>query len=294
MNQPNPRQDPSPRASAAPQHPAGTAAPVASMGGSRGSQPSTPSGTPSGRPSGPPLGGSGGNRFGALVIGIASLALLAALGSAVVSWRALDQARTARDIASARAPVAGPTAATVDAGSPSSPEPAGSGPTPDGGGGPEEAPRSPGQPPELNEQTVYEPQYEAQSLTLKPAECFTEMHVDLDEPRANVGSNGSEFTLSPGCQAGAPYVQLSAGVDGSEAARAGMRPQECADAIRAAPIAENAEVPLRKGGWLCISTSYAKARERRDDWRMVLVEVVSISNDRAVVIRATAWDIPED
>ncbi|WP_091095638.1 hypothetical protein [Micromonospora citrea] len=227
------------------------------------------------------------------MIGIASLALLAALGSAVVSWRALDQANTARDIASARAPVGAP-AATPDGGASSAPEPAGPTATPDGEGTPGGAPRPPGEPPELNERTVYRPNYEGQSLTLKPAECFTEMRVDLDEPRANVGSNGAEFTLSPGCQAGAPYVQLSTGVDGSEAARAGMRPQECADAIRAAPIAENAEVPLRKGGWLCIRTNYGKARERRDEWRMVLVEVVSISNDRAVVIKATAWDIPED
>ncbi|MFG3707593.1 hypothetical protein ACGF7U_23095 [Micromonospora sp. NPDC047670] len=228
------------------------------------------------------------------MIGIASLALLAALGSAVLSWRALDQANTARDIASARSPVAAPPAAPVGGGASPSAEPAGSAPTPDGGGAPGEAPRSPGEPPELNAQTVYEPWYEAQSLTLKPAECFTEMRVDLDEPRANVGSNGSELTLHPGCQAGAPYVLLGTGVEGSEAARAGMRPQECAEAIRAAPIAENAEVPLRKGAWLCIRTSFREARERRDEWRTVLVEVVSISNDRAVVVKASAWNIRED
>lgn len=285
MNQPDNQQDSSP-------HPPNPAAPRRQA--VPPPAPPSPPGTPRGHLSGPRGGGSGVNRFGALVIGVASLALLASLGSAVVSWRALDQARTARDIASARSPVAVPTTGPVGGGAPSPTEPAGSGGTPGAGGEPGEAPRSPGEPPELNEQTVYEPKYEAQSLTLRPAECFTEMRVDLDEPRANVGSNGAEFTLNPGCQAGAPYVQLSPGVDGSEAAHAGMRPQECADAIRAAPIAENAEVPLRKGGWLCFSTNFAKARERRDDWRMVLVEVVSISNDRAVVIKATAWDIPED
>ncbi|MCX4385413.1 hypothetical protein OG777_00535 [Micromonospora peucetia] len=228
------------------------------------------------------------------MIGIACLALLAALGSAAVSWRALDQARTARDIASARSPLTAPPAEPGDSGASSSPTPAGSEPAPGGSGEPGDTPRSPGEPPELNPQTVYKTSYEAQSLTLKPADCSSEMYVDLDEPRANVGFNGAEFALEADCQAGAPYIQLRSGVRGSEAARAGMKPQECWDAIRAAPIADEDEVPLRKGGWLCIHTNYTQARERRDDWRMVLIEVVSISNERAVVIRSTAWNIPDD
>ncbi|SCE68874.1 hypothetical protein GA0070607_0397 [Micromonospora coriariae] len=224
-----------------------------------------------------------------MVITVAALALLVALGSAAVSWRALDQAQTARDIASARAPVGstGPGPVSV----PSSP--AGPGDPQQPTATPEEPPRSPGTPPALNEQTVYEPEYENQSLTLKSADCFAKMRVDLDEPRANVGANGSEFSLDPGCQGGAPWIRLDDGVEGSETTAA-MKPGECYNAIRASPIAEGAEVPLRKGAWLCLSTNYAAARERRDEWRMVLVEVVSINNDRTVVIRATAWNIPEN
>lgn len=291
MKQPDPSREPSANPPAT-SHQPGTTPPSPPLGGTGVPPPWPPSATRA--PSAPPPGGTRGNRFGAVVLGIAVLALLASFGSAVVSWRALDQARTARDIASARSPLVATTATPTSSESSSRPSSSEPPETPDGGGGPGEAPRPPGQPPVLNERTVYQEKYEAQSLTLNPAKCFAEMYVDLDEPRANVGLGSSDLTFSPDCQAGAPYVQLGAGVDGSEAARAGMRPQECADAIRAAPIAENAEVPLRKGTWLCVSTSYAKARERRDDWRMVLVEVVSISNERSVVLRATAWNIPED
>ncbi|MEU8330813.1 hypothetical protein [Micromonospora sp. NPDC048839] len=155
-------------------------------------------------------------------------------------------------------------------------------------------PRSPATPPKIDAQAVYEPEYENQSLTLKTADCFKKMQVDLDDPRANVGSDASEMSLDPGCQGGAPWIRLDGGVEGSEAAAAGMKPGECYDAIRTSPIAEGAEVPLRKGSWLCVRTNFQTASAQRDDWRIVLVEVVSLGNDRAVVIRATAWNIPKD
>ncbi|TNH21473.1 hypothetical protein FHG89_31485 [Micromonospora orduensis] len=224
-----------------------------------------------------------------MVIAVAALALLVSLGSAIVSWRALDQAQTARDIASARAPVG-----STDSGpAPAPSDPATTTDSPQTTVAPEEPPRSPGTPPELSEQTVYEPKYENQSLTLKPTDCFKEMQVDLDEPRANVGSNTTDMALNAGCP-GAPFIELAAGVEGSEAASAGMKPAECNNSIRSAPIAAGAEVPLRKGSWLCIRTNYAAAREQRDRWRMVLLEVVTINNDRTTVIRVTAWNIPEN
>ncbi|MDG4758726.1 hypothetical protein [Micromonospora sp. WMMD710] len=220
---------------------------------------------------------------------MAALALLVALGSAALSWRALDQAQTARDIASARQP-AGSTSTgpgTLPSSTPGAADP------PQTPTATEEPPRSPGTPPELSEQTVYEPKYENQSLTLKPTDCFKEMEVDLDEPRANVGANTSDLALNAGCP-GAPFIRMANGVEGSEAATAGMKPAECNNAIRSAPVAAEAEVPLRKGSWLCIRTNYAAAREQRDRWRMVLLEVVTINNDRTTVIRVTAWNIPED
>ncbi|RQX11014.1 hypothetical protein DLJ58_09850, partial [Micromonospora arida] len=237
----------------------------------------------------PPASGARRGRLGFVVIAVAALALLVSLGSAVVSWRALDQAQTARDIASARAPVGstdtGPAPAPSSSAAGTDSRPASA--------TPEEPPSSPGTPPELSEQTVYEPKYDNQSLTLKPTDCFKEMEVDLDEPRANVGSNTTDMALNAGCP-GAPFVKLANGVEGSEAATAGMKPAECNNSIRSAPIAVDAEVPLRKGSWLCIRTNYAAAREQRDRWRMVLLEVVTINNDRTTVIRVTAWNIPEN
>ncbi|MEV7330246.1 hypothetical protein [Micromonospora sp. NPDC093244] len=218
---------------------------------------------------------------------MAALALLVSLGSAILSWRALDQAQTARDIASAR----GPVGSTGGVPAPSDPAPPSD--APQTSPIPEDSPRDPGTPPDIPETAVYEVEYENQSLTLRPGDCFTKMRVDLDEPRANVGTNGWEFSLDPGCQGGTPNITLSDGVEGSETTAA-MKPGECYNAIRSSPIAEGAEVPLRKGAWLCLSTNYAAARERRDEWRMVLMEVISINNDRTVVIRATAWNIPDN
>ncbi|MET8234465.1 hypothetical protein ABZS77_27705 [Micromonospora sp. NPDC005298] len=259
--------------------PGGTAPPP---GG--GPPPSFPAGP---GPADPPAAGARRGRLGLVVIAVAALALLVSLGSAAVSWRALDQARTARDIASARGPL-GPTG-----GAPAPSDPAPPSDAPQTSPAREDSPRAPGTPPDIPETAVYEVKYENQSLTLRPGDCFTKMRVDLDEPRANVGLNGWEFSLDPDCQDGAPSIGLSDGTKGSEATTA-MKPGECYDAIRSAPIAEGAKVPLRKGSWLCISTNYAAAQERRDRWRMVLVEVTSISNDRTVVIRATAWNIPEN
>ncbi|MEU4402330.1 hypothetical protein [Micromonospora orduensis] len=239
-------------------------------------------------PAEPPAAGARRGRLGLVVVAVAALALLVSLGSAVVSWRALDQAQTARDIASARGPVGSTDTAPAPSDPPAAPTDAAPTPTV-----PEDSPRPPGTPPDVRPEAVYEVEYESQTLTLKPADCFTRMSVDLDEPRANVAVNGSEFFLDPNCQGGAPVIKLRDGAQGSETTTA-MKPGECFNAIRSAPIAENADVPLRKGSWLCLSTNYAAAQERRDRWRMVLMEVISINNDRTVVIRATAWNIPED
>ncbi|MEW2445062.1 hypothetical protein [Micromonospora marina] len=217
---------------------------------------------------------------------ISVLALLVALVSSAVAWRAFDQARTARDIASAEA---GPV---PDSNRPSPPEDVvTAAPSVTIGQVPDPA-RSPGERPELNEQTVYEPKYDKQSLTLRPVECYRPMYADLDEPRANVGSDGYDILLNLGCGAGAPYLQLGAGIDASQQARPGLTPQECAEAIRSTPLGAEAKAPARKGVLICLNTSYADARQRGDRWRMVLLEVVAVGNDGGVTIQASAWNIP--
>ncbi len=229
------------------------------------------------------------SKGGLLAIGISLVALLLAFGSAVFAWRAIDQAKDAKDIAIGRAPVLAsneppatqPEPTTVDPGQTPGEESA----APDGG------PRSPGEPPALGERTVYKPHYEKQVLRLA-AQCNSWSYVDLDEPRVNVGSSGYDLRLSMGCNNAPSRFNLGYGVDGSDAAQIATKPQECADLIRAAPIPREGSVPVRKGIVICLTTDYAAARERGDEWRMVLVEVVAIGNDGAVTVQATAWDIP--
>ncbi|MBF9134486.1 hypothetical protein I0C86_36985 [Plantactinospora sp. S1510] len=220
------------------------------------------------------------------------VALLLALGSTVFAWRAIDQAKDAKDIAIGRASLPGGGPATDAPATPTGPSTTDQGQTPgDPTTAPDDVPRSPGEPPELNERTVYEPKYEKQSLVLR-ARCSYDMYADLDEPRAAVNEVGYDLRYVMGCGNDAPSLRLGDGVRGSEAARPGMTPQECVDAIRTAPIAQEGRVPVRKATMICVTTNYAAARERGDVWRMVLVEIVAVANDGAVTIQATAWNIP--
>ncbi|MFC6017031.1 hypothetical protein ACFP2T_12550 [Plantactinospora solaniradicis] len=220
------------------------------------------------------------------------MALLLALGSTVFAWRAIDQAKDAKDIAIGRLPVAGGGPATDAPEAPTAPSTADQGQTPaEATTAPDDVPRSPGEPPELNERTVYQPEYEKQSLTLR-ARCGYDMYADLDEPRARVDGAGHDLRFTAACGNEPSSLRLGEGVQGSESARPGMTPQECVDAIRTAPIAEGAKVPVRKASMICVTTNYAAARERGDVWRMALVEIVAVANDGAVTIQATAWNIP--
>lgn len=72
----------------------------------------------------------------------------------------------------------------------------------------------------------------------------------------------------------------------------GMTPQDCADKIRTAPIGLGAEIPVRQGLVLCITTSFQAARSRGDLQRMVLLEITGVGADKSVTVQVTAWDIP--
>ncbi|WP_198348200.1 hypothetical protein [Plantactinospora sp. KBS50] len=220
-------------------------------------------------------------------------AMLLAVASMMVAWRALDQARDAKSIAlSNGGQRPGPTATTPTAEPPR--------PTDSGGGGdptflePSEpdTPRSPGAPPDLNARTAYNPRYQDQTITLSAAECTSSMSADLDEPRANVASAGSDLTFYQGCGVNAARLRLGEKVDGTKSAQPGMAPQECAEQIRQAPIAGNDAIPVRKGITFCATTNYAAARESGRPWIMVLAEITGVGNDGAVTLKLTAWDIP--
>ena len=232
---------------------------------------------------------SGRARVGPLVVvGAAVLALLVALGSLAVAWRALDQARDAKAIALAdRGPqptAGGPTTA----GSPTPPvgstEPGGAGPVPD-------APRSPGSPPELNARTAYDPKYQDQAITLN-ARCGYGMYVDLDEPRANVAEAGSDLTFQRGCSNEPSTLRLGDDVTGSQSAQPGMTPQDCGERIRTAPVANDTTIPVRKGIAFCATTDYSAAQASGRPWLMVLAEITAEGNDGSVTLKLTAWTIP--
>lgn len=144
----------------------------------------------------------------------------------------------------------------------------------------------------LTEQTVYEPKYQKQPMVLQAA-CGRTMYADLDEPRAQNDEEQAEISLSISCSANLPVIRLMDGVEGSEDARPGMTPKECADKIRSALVGRDAPIPVRKGTALCITTSYHDARERRDQWRMILMQVVGVSNDGATTVELSAWNIPD-
>lgn len=238
----------------------------------------------------------GGRRLGLLAVAISLLALVVALSSTVFAWRAIDQAADAKDIAIGRGPVqpagnGGIVPATTPAGQVEEPDNGVSESPTVPAADPNDVPRSPGEPPELNDRTIYEVKYTKQTLTLN-APCNQSMYADLDEPRANVSSDAYDLRLRAGCGSDPSNLRLAEGVEGSESAKPGMTPQECADNVRRAPVPTDAPIPVRKGVMLCVMTDYAAARARGDQWRMILLEIVAVSNDGAVTIQASAWNIP--
>ncbi|MFJ6198150.1 hypothetical protein [Micromonospora sp. NPDC092111] len=221
-----------------------------------------------------------------MALAVAVLALLLAFGSTLFAWRAVDQAKDAKSIALRdRTPDAAPTAPVTTvpgaAESPSDPPSA-----------PGDVSRSPGDAPLLTEQTVYEPKYEKQPLVLKST-CSYPMYADLDEPRAKTENADTEIRFNAGCGNEPASFRLLDGVEGSEAARPGMTPKECAEKIRSAPVGLNAPIPVRKGTAACVTTDYSAARARGEQWRMILVYVVGVANDGAATVEVSAWNIPD-
>ncbi|WP_140158024.1 hypothetical protein [Micromonospora sp. NBS 11-29] len=225
-----------------------------------------------------------------LALGVAGLALLLALGSAIFAWRAIDQAKDAKDIALRSEPAAGPTAGSEPGGG--TQPPASSAPTETGGTTPDDTPRSPGEAPALNERTVYRPSYQKEPLVLQAA-CSYSMYADLDEPRTRNDSTGADIRYTRGCGNEPSTLRLEEGVDGTDAAAAGMTPQECANKIRTALIGEDQRIPVRKGTTICVTTDYAYAKAHGDPWRMALIEVVGVGNDGSTTLQVTGWEIPD-
>jgi hypothetical protein len=218
-----------------------------------------------------------------------ALTLLLATSALLLSWRALDRANDARDIALAgrapggSSPAIAPTATGSDQPA-ATPEPTATISTATGIADPS----STGAPP-LDRRTVYKAKYEKQMLTLKPQGSYP-MYADLDEPRANVADD-HEIALFSATTSTPAHFKLGDEVAASEGGSPGMSPQDCGERIRTAPIGR-ANIPVRQGAVVCLTTSYAQARSRGDYQRLVLFEVTAVANDSAVTVQITAWDIP--
>ncbi|MDG4830324.1 hypothetical protein O7627_13550 [Solwaraspora sp. WMMD1047] len=216
-------------------------------------------------------------------LSVSVMALLIAFGSAVFAWRAIDQAEDAKEIALAgrgdepqlerRAPT-NPTDLTEST---------------DSSAGNLGGPTASGQPPRLDERTVYNIKYEDQTLTLKATETES-MELDLDEPRANVRDE-ADIRLEVEYGTAQRYLELVEDVQGSEGAGPGSTPYDCAEKIRTAPLGSS-RVPVKQGVVICVMTSFSAAQKRGDPQRMVRLEVTGVGADQAVTVKVSAWDIP--
>jgi hypothetical protein len=229
-----------------------------------------------------------GGRRSLVAIAVAALAIVVALGSMLVSWRALDQASDARDIANARGTE--PPAVPVDAPTQNpTTDPVSTDPT-DVPTAPDD-PTTTGAVPTLNAQTQYTVKYEDESLKIS-AGCTEAMYIDLDEPRLGVASEIAEISFDTPCGSGPSTISLSPGVVGSAVDTAETTPADCNDKIRTSRLSETPQ-PARRGRVFCVMTNVDNARTSGDTWKMVIVEIASTAQDGTVTLRVDAWNIPD-
>jgi hypothetical protein len=248
-----------------------------------GAPPPTPPG-PAGPklPTKPATPASRGGGVAALALIGAVLALILAAGSALFSFTAMTQANDAKQLAGKQANDPGTNPGQRPRDTAGDPSPTAEAPPPD---------PNATVPPTLGDDTLYTVEYTKQSLTMT-ARCNYSMHVDLDEPRSDVESNGSDFSFTRGCMPTDPSkFGLGNNVDASMVGTPNMDPRDCADKIRTSPVGD-ANIPVRKGMAICLTTSYPAARARGDRWRLVLILVTGVAEDGAVTIEASAWNAP--
>ena len=246
--------------------------------------PPTQRGAPASKPANQAQPGSARTRhLGMLAIGaVAGLALIVALAAAVTSWRvtsSVDKLQATVDNLAGTPQQGAPAAPTTDA----TQEPAESTDSPD-------APPT-GSVPSLNAQTRYTVTYTRKRMRIS-ADCSETVYIDLDEPRVQSPSEAAELSLSTGCSTETPKLTiLKDGVQGSETQSDSVTPAECNNQIQLSPLSR-AGRPVRQGQVYCIMTSLNDARASAISWKMVVLSVTSVAEDRTVALEASAWDIP--
>jgi hypothetical protein len=258
---------------------------VAAAGGGAPNVPVSPAGTaqvPPAQPPAPPKE----RRRRPLPILISLIALLLALVSAGLSWRASTKAQDAADRVTAflatRTSAPQQTATTAK---PADDQPAitatTEAPGPAGTGGPK-----------LTATTDFKVNYADRVVTI-PASCSNNIYVDLDEPRVQVPSDIGEVTFRRDCGATAvEQLRMQEGVLGALMSSSAVTPGECVDQIRDNPLPLNDNAPATVGQVFCIQSNYSEANTSGLTWKMVVLTVTAIARDGKVGLKLSAWDIP--
>jgi hypothetical protein len=247
--------------------------------------PVSPAGTapvPPGQPPAPPKE----RRRQPLPIVISLIALVLALASAGLSWRASTKAQDAADRVTAllgtRTSAPQRTATPVK---PADDQPTATPTT----GAP--IPAGTGEP-KLTATTDFKVNYADRVVTI-PASCSNNIYVDLDEPRVQVPSDIGEVLFHRECGATAiEQLRMQPGVLGALMTSSAVTPGECVDQIRDNPLPLNDNAPATVGQVFCVQSNYSEASTSGLTWKMVVLTVTAIARDGKVGLKLSAWDIP--
>lgn len=196
---------------------------------------------------------AGPGRAGAtLAVLFSLLALLAATAAGLFSWRTFEAVRAARS----------PQPATVPAAA---------------------TPRTPAARPPQPEQ--YRVVYAKEPLRLQLS-CAAVLHLDLDEPRADVAENLADLRYEGGCGARPPRLSIGAGAAAASIrASADTDAGGCDRAVRTSPLGRGLQVTVQKDTALCVLTAEVPAE-------LVLVEIIDVGGSGTADLRATSWQVP--
>ncbi|SDT79588.1 hypothetical protein [Actinoplanes derwentensis] len=132
----------------------------------------------------------------------------------------------------------------------------------------------------------YPVSYAKEPLRLDLA-CAAVIHLDLDEPRADVAESLADLRYESRCGAEPPKLSLGAGAAaGSRQVSADSDAAGCDRAIRTGPLGRGLQIEVKSGSALCVLTAATPAE-------LVLVEVIDVGGSGTAGLRATSWQVPK-
>ena len=148
----------------------------------------------------------------------------------------------------------------------------------------------------LNPEAEFTQVYDKQLLKIQ-TRCNNPTYADLDKGEVGVGSDVGDIRVSRYCSSGSVPVfgfdtPVALVTDGTLAT---LTAKDCVEQIRTGPLAAGADVPIKQGGVLCITTSAQRAVTEGISRKVVALEVVGIVDERetaTATVRVNAWDIP--